>query len=399
MTASDLTAWIEQNPSLAPWLIGGAAFIFSLLTFILARTLIGRGLTYLSQRTENRFDDIIVAKLQPFRFAWIAPLLVIYYLADLYPSATDLVRRIVLFLILWLVVVTLNALLNGINIVYEQSKLYRGTSIQGYLDLIKIVMVVIALILTASLFTGASPVVLLSGLGAIMAILLLVFHDTLLSFVASLQIQSQDLLKEGDWVEMPSYEADGTILNIALHTVTIQNWDNTITTVPTYKFMQTPFKNWRGMQESGGRRIKRAITVDLNSIQFCTPEMVERFKQVELVRDYIRGWEGEQSQNNGSPPLTNVSVLQAYITQFLKNHPDIHQEKMTLLVRALQPTAKGLPLEVYAFTRTTEWAKYEKTQSEIFHQLIAAVPQFDLRLFQEPSGLDFQAFVGKSNPA
>lgn len=262
--------WIELNPTLAPWALGGAAVITSLVVFLIARYLIARGLVYLAKRTENKYDDIVVEELRPFRFAWIAPLLVIYYFADLLPDVAELVRQGVLFLILWLALITFVSLLNAVNAIYESGDFYRGQSIQGYLDLGKVILIVVGVILTVSLFTGESPLVLLSGLGALTAILLLIFRDTLLSFVASLQIQTNDLVKEGDWIEVPSYGADGEVMNIALYTVKVQNWDKTITMIPTYKLLDTPYKNWRGMQESGGRRVKRAIHVDLNSISSAT---------------------------------------------------------------------------------------------------------------------------------
>jgi miniconductance mechanosensitive channel len=259
-------------------------------------------------------------------------------------------------------------------------------------------------ILTVAEITDQSPLALLSGLGAIMAILVLIFHDTLLSFVASLQIQSQDLVREGDWIEMPAYSADGEIVNIALHTIKVQNWDNTITVIPTYKLLNTPYRNWRGMTESGGRRIKRALYVDLNSVRFCDEAMVERFQQIDLIADYVSAHlEGViLSDEDGQPcdrrvcsehELTNVGVFRAYMTAYLKSREDLHQETMTMLVRQLDPGPTGLPLEVYVFTKTTAWAEYEAIQAEIFEHLVAAAPAFDLQVFQQPTGTDFRALT------
>lgn len=403
MTAEDVQALLDLDPTLMPWVLGGVVVILSVAVFLIARYFIARGLVYLSMRTKNRYDDVLVDKLRPFRFAWVAPLLVIYYLAGLLPQSAQFIRQGVLLLILWLVVLTINSILNGVNAIYEASDLFRGVSIQGYLDLAKLALIVGAIIATASVFTGQSPVVLLSGLGVVMALLVLMFRDTMLSFVASVQINSSDLVREGDWIEMPSYEADGTVMNISLHTVKVQNWDNTITVIPTYKLLEVPYKNWRGMQESGGRRIKRAINVDLNSIRFCDRGTLERFENIGLIKEYVEaelseaGQAGSVRPSPGSasttPQVTNMEVFQAYVTNYLKSRPDLHQEGMTLMVRQLAPSPTGLPLEIYAFTKTVDWGEYEAIQAGIIDHLLGAMPQFDLRVFQERSGADYRAVV------
>ena len=405
MTPEHIQALLELNPTLMPWVLGGALLILSVAVFWIARHFIARGLVYLSTRTENKYDDVIVEKLRPFRFAWVAPLLVIYYLAGLLPESAQFIRQVVLLLILWLVVLTVNSILNGVNAIYEASDRFRGVSIQGYLDLTKLVLIVGGLIVTASVFTGQSPVVLLSGLGVVMALLVLMFRDTMLSFVASVQINSSDLVREGDWIEMPSYEADGTIMNISLHTVKVQNWDNTITVIPTYKLLEAPYKNWRGMQESGGRRIERAVYIDLNSIRFCDREALERFKNIDLVKEYAEARLSEVGQAGSlpaslegapiRPQLTNVEVFQTYAANYLKSRGDLHQEGMTLMVRQLAPGPTGLPLEIYAFTKTVEWGEYETIQAEIIDHLLGAMPQFDLRVFQEPTGADLRALASR----
>lgn len=405
MPLEAVQTWIEQHPILSPCVLGTAIVILSLLAFLIARFIITRGLIYLAKRTENNYDDIIIDKLRPFRLAWIAPLLVIYYFAYLLPDAVDLIHQVMLFLILWLVVFTLNSLLNAVNAIYEASAWYRGQSIQSYLDLGKVLLILVGIILSVSLFTGRSLLVLLSGLGAVMAILLLVFRDTLLSFMASIQIQSNDMVREGDWLEIPSYGADGDVMNIALHTIRVRNWDKTFTVIPTYKLMEVPYKNWRGMQESGGRRIKRAINIDLNSIRFCDQEMSERLKRIDLINDYLeaRLAEPEQAQSErivgpdasvGRGQITNMEAFRRYVIRYLKSRPDLHQEGLTLLVRQLAPGPSGLPLEVYVFTKTVDWIEYENIQAEVFDHLVAAVPQFGLRVFQQPTGLDFQAVAG-----
>lgn len=402
----NIAAWLNISalPATVQVLIALAS---SVLAFLIARGLVARGVVYLAKRTKNQVDDKLVKYMRPYRFAWIAPFLVLYAFTSLLPEGTNLIRQILLFFILWISLITLNSLLDAVNAIYEASSMYHGESIQGYLDLAKVFLVIVGLILTGSLFTGQSPVVLLSGVGAMMALVLLIFRDTLLSFVASMQINSQDLVKEGDWIEMPTYEADGDVINIALHTVKIQNWNKTFTVIPTYKFLDTPYKNWRGMTESGGRRIKRALYVDLNSVKFCTPPFIERLRKIDLVKAFIDTTlaeceaeliaQGADAANPGAEQqLTNVGVFRAYMTEYLKHHPDLHHEKMTLLVRQLPPGPNGLPLEVYVFTKTTNWEAYEDIQANIFEHLIAALSKFELQIFQQPTGVDFRALTGST---
>jgi miniconductance mechanosensitive channel len=405
----DILTWIDQNPALAPWVVAAVTIVLSVVVFLVARFVIARGLVYLSKRTESEYDDIVVEQLRPFRFAWVAPLLLIYFAAGLLPAGAELIQDIMLFLILWLAVFTINSLLNAANAVYEASAYYQGDSIQVYIDLGKIVMILVGIILSISMFTGQSPMALLAGLGAVMAVLLLIFRDTILSFVAGMQIQSNDLVNEGDWIEVPSYSANGNVLNISLHSVKVQNSDKTISVIPTYKLVEVPFKNWRGMVESGGRRIKRAIHLDVSSIKFCDAAMTERLGKIDLIGDFLtakRELEQGDRQDSADPQnpvnarqCTNLDAFRAYVTNYLKSREDLHQEDMTLLVRQLAPGPTGMPLEIYAFTETVNWIEYEDIQADIFSHLVAAVPQFDLHVFQEPAGADFRAMAGPVPPA
>ena len=311
MTIEVVQIWIDQNPTLAPWVVVAAVIIFSVICYLIARNLIARGMVTLSHRTESNYDDIIVDSLRPFRFAWIAPLLIIYVFAGLLPEELALIRQVVLFLILWLSLLTLGSLLNAVNAIYEASPLYHGEPIQGWLDLGKVLLAVVGVILSISMFTGQSPFVLLGGLGAIMAVLLLIFRDTILSFVASVQIQANDLLLEGDALEVPSYEADGSVANISLYSVEVQNWDKSITMIPTYKLVEVPYKNWRGMIESGARRIKRSIYVDQHSVHFCTPEMLESLRRIDLVREYLETELSELLGDGGPGTGEGKTPLQA----------------------------------------------------------------------------------------
>jgi miniconductance mechanosensitive channel len=373
----DFSGWIQQNP----WLALAMIAAISVAIFLVVRMFLGRGLTSLAARTETKIDDVLVERLKPFRIAWLAPLIIIYLLAELEPTYQVWIEKGALFLILWISVFTLNALMDALNIV-------------------KILVILSGIILSVSLISGQSPLALLTGLGALTAILLLVFRDTILSFVASLQISTNDLVKEGDWIEVPSYDADGDVINMTLHTIKVQNWDKTISVIPTHKIMEVSYKNWRGMQESGGRRIKRAVHIDLVSIRFCDEEMLERYRKVDILREYLDQRLGEIEKERvqkgieidsplDSRQLTNLGTYRAYIEAYLRAQPKIHQEGMTFLIRQLAPGPTGVPLEIYVFTKTTEWIEYERIQADIFDHLLAAVPVFDLRVFQEPTGLDF----------
>ena len=397
MELFDLQAWIAANPSLA----AGAAALILLLIYLLARLIFGRGLTYVAALTKNKYDDIIIKKLRPFRASLLAPFIVAYAFAYLAPEAESIIQKAALFFILWISILTINGLLDAFNQIYESTPSFTGVSIQGYLDIAKIILYMVGVILTISLVTGESPLLLMSGLGALTAILMVVFHDTIMAFVASIQISTQNLVREGDWLEIPSYDADGVVTNMSLHTIKIQNWDKTITVVPTHQLVETAYKNWRGMQESGARRIMRSIRLDQNTVRFCTPEMIRRYARIDLIADYVSSRRSLAEEYKGShkrldspldgPQITNMEIFRAYIEAYLKNHPDIHSKEMDFIVRELEPTSSGLPVEMYVFTRTTKWNEYERIQAEIVDHFLAAAAFFDLRLFQEPAGSDFAA--------
>jgi miniconductance mechanosensitive channel len=400
MTATELQAWIQQNLAIAISVL--IILCASLLLF--TRNIIAHGLMVLAQHTKTKIDDILIKHLRPRRIAWLAPLVLVFALAYLFPDYAETIRKAALFGIMWLAVVTLNSLLNALNEIYETRPNFSGVSIQSYLDIAKILIVVVAIILTASLFSGESPVVLLTGLGALTAVLLLIFQDTILSLVASIQIAAHDLIKEGDWIEVPSYGADGAVVNISLHTIKIQNADKTFTVIPTYKIVDVAYRNWRGMLESGGRRIQRSLTVDMNSIKFCNSELLERLRKIDLIREYlderIASIEEYKRTNTDQydspldgPQITNTELFRAYINAYLRGRADIHQSGMPFLVRTLSPNPQGLPIELYIFARTTQWEVYEGIQAEIFDHLLAAAGHFDLRVFQEPTGMDFSSFA------
>src|SRR5690606_10669359 len=272
--------------------------------------------------------------------------------------------------------------------------------IKGYLQVVKIAVYAIATILIIASLLDRSPLILLSGLVAMAAVLMLIFQDTLLSLVASVQISSNDIIRVGDWVEMPALNADGDVIDIALHTVKVQNWDKTITTIPTKRFITDSFKNWRGMQESGGRRIKRSLYIDQSSVRFLEAEERKRLYRFNLLEEYLVNkrreldeWNAQLAERGEEPVttrrITNIGTLRAYVERYLRRHPVIHQG-MTLIVRQLPPTADGLPLEIYCFTNTVAWAEYEAIQADIFDHLLAILPEFGLQVFQHPSGADLR---------
>jgi miniconductance mechanosensitive channel len=306
-----------------------------------------------------------------------------------------------LFGLLWLGTITISALLNAINEIYESRPNYKGVSIQGYLEIVRILLFLVAIILSVSLFSGESPVVLLTGLGALTAVLLLVFQNTILSLVASVQINSMDLINEGDWIEVPEFGADGDVVDISLHTIKVQNFDMTFAVIPTHKIMETAYRNWRGMEEAGGRRIERSILVDMTSIQFCAEEVLDRLSKIDLICEYvserlqmIKDHKEKHASDYDSPldgpQVTNTEIFRRYIEAYLHSREDIHHDGLPFLVRNLEPTQTGLPIELYLFTKTTVWEEYEAIQSEIFDHLLAAANHFDLHVFQEPTGMDFR---------
>lgn len=342
-----------------------------------------------------------------FRLANIAPALLVMmgvaFIPHLPLPVILVVQNVASAFIILIVALALSSFLNIVNLLYNRRPGAHNKPIKGYLQILKIVIYLITAILVISVLIDKSPLILLSGLGAIAAVLMLVFQDTLLSLVASIQISSADMVRVGDWIEMPNLNADGDVIDIALHTVKIQNWDKTITTLPTRRLITDPFKNWRGMQESGGRRIKRALYLDQTSIHFLNDEEKHHLQKLALLSPYLdekaqelENWNKKLSASErdaiNARRLTNVGTFRAYVGQYLKNHSQIKKD-MTLLVRQLSPGATGLPIEIYCFTNTVAWAEYENIQSDIFDHLYAILQEFNLRAYQQPSGFDFQKMI------
>ena len=355
----------------------------------------------LADRSRTHWDNALVDARVPDRLAHLAPALLVYVAAPLvFPHqdfAASLVRRVAMAFVIVTVALAVNGALKAVIVVYRTYDRSKRAPISTYVQVAQIVLVVVASVLIVSLLLDRSPWALLSGIGALTAVIMLVFKDSILGFVASVQLTTNDMVRRGDWIEVPRYGADGDVVEVSLHTVKVQNWDKTISTIPTYQLMQDTFKNWRGMSESGGRRIKRALYIDMNSVGFCDEEMLRRFEKIELLKDYLRDKRDEVAATNESRGgddlptnlrrLTNVGTFRAYIAAYLRAHPKIHNE-LTFLVRQLQSTDRGLPIEVYVFSNDQNWARYEDIQSDLFDHFLAVLPEFGLRVFQLPAGAD-----------
>lgn len=337
------------------------------------------------------------------RLAQIVPPLLIHFciplIPDLAPDVVRLIRNISSALVILFGGMAINATLNAACELYSTGSRARTRSIKSYFQIAKLICSVTTALIIISILIDKSPVILLSGVGAMSAVLLLVFRDTLLSFVASLQLSSNDMLRVGDWIEMPQVGADGDVVDIALHSIKVQNWDNTITTIPTWRLISESFKNWRGMQQSGGRRIKRCVRLDTHTIEFLRPEFLATLPESALVHRYkdSRGLKDSRVLP-GSEDLshefgeTNLGAFRHYALGYLQRHPDIHPT-MICMVRAMEPGSEGVPVEIYCFTKGTDWLEYERIQGEIFDHLLAILPEFGLLLFQQPSGADMRRFL------
>lgn len=392
---SNLPAWAET-------LLGLAALVLAatIANFVIKKIILRLALSLLPD--EGPTPAPIVARL-----ANLVPAIILSRGIELIPHLSEgvitVTHNVATAFIILTTVLAINAGLNLVNELYQRRPNALNRPIKGYLQVLKIALFAGAAILIAAALMEQSPLLLLSGLGAMAAVLMLVFKDTILSLVASVQLTSNDMIRVGDWVEMPQLNIDGDIIDIALHTVKVQNWDKTIATVPTHRLITDSFRNWRGMAESGGRRIKRSLLIDQNSIRFLTDEEEAALHRFALLDNYLDRKEAELNKWNqrlgekGEQPvnqrrLTNIGIFRAYMTAYLRAQARISKD-MTLMVRQLQPGSQGLPMEIYCFTTTTEWIEYEGIQADLFDHLLAILPEFGLRLFQEPSGSDMRQLL------
>ena len=388
---------IGLNSSENSIIVFGIFLVICIASYLISNKILISLISNLFKKTSTKLDDILIEKGFLNRLSNLIPLIIFYNLFNHFYGDYLIINRLALALIAIVVILSINSLLNAFNEIYNQSKYSDKINIKSYFQIIRLVFNLFGLIIVVSIFSGQSPFYLLSGLGALTAVLMLVFKDTILSFVSSIQISSNDLFKVGDWVEAPQFGADGDVVDIGLHTIKIQNWDKTISIIPTHKLIDSSFKNWRGMSDSGGRRIKRSINIDINSIKFCNSELIKQFKEINIISEYINTKLSEIDNHNtqlntkssiNGRALTNVGTYRAYVKAYLKNNKHIHND-MTFLVRQLSPTEKGLPIEIYVFSNNTNWIEYEEIQSDIFDHLLSVLNQFELKIYQYPSGNDF----------
>jgi miniconductance mechanosensitive channel len=376
----------------------------ALIAHRLARGPVLRTIDSLIRRTNTDWDDALIERRVLHRLAHLVPGLVIYRLAPLALVGHARLQEIAdtgvqIYLVLTSMLV-IDALMSTTVDIYRSTKTSREISIKGLIQFLKVILYFLCGVFVVSVLLGKSPFYLLSGLTALTAVLLLIFRDAILGLVAGIQLSVNRMVARGDWIEMPKYGADGDVLDVTLTTVKVQNWDKTITTIPTYSLISESFKNWRGMQDSGGRRIKRSVHIDISTVKFLDEQMIERFGKIQYITDHIEHKKQELAEYNelnqvdlshlaNGRRMTNVGTFRAYVEAYLKNHPQISQE-MTFLVRQLAPTPKGLPIEIYVFCKDKVWANYEAIQGDIFDHILAIIPIFDLQAFQEPAGKDFR---------
>lgn len=337
----------------------------------------------------------------------IIPAILIYALLPLafpqyeYAELLDLLLRLCTIYIIAVSLRFMNASLNIIHDIYSLKDKKKNKSLKGFVQIIQVAIIFVGIIIIIGVLINKSPATLFAGLGASAAILMLVFKDTILGFVAGIQLSANDMLRPGDWITMEKYGADGTVMDVTLHAVKVRNFDRTITTIPPYALVTDSFQNWRGMFDSGGRRVKRSIYIDMNSVRFCTPEMLDKFRKISLLTDYIEEKEKELQEYNETHHIdasvlvngrrqTNLGIFRAYLQCYLQQSPLVHHEGLFCMVRHLQPTEKGLPVELYFFINRTEWTVYESIQADVFDHILAIIPEFDLRVFQNISGSDLR---------
>ncbi len=403
--------WVNKIPNIDGYqtLVTSAAamlaiVMLAIISFYVVKFGLIRLIDKLISKTRSNLDDILIKHKVFSRIAYLVPAYLIYTLAPqalkTYPMASNVIVVLAAIYMVVMVALIVDALINSLLEIYHSFSVSKRVPIKSFAQVAKLITYFFAIIVIASLVIGESPLKLFAGLGAMTAVLMLVFKDPILGFVAGLQLSSNRMVAIGDWVDIPQHDASGDVMEIALTTVKVRNFDNTITTVPTQSLINDSFKNWRGMQESPGRRIKRSIVIDVNSIKFCDDESLSRYRKIDYIKEYLQEKQRELDEYNtqkgthteslvNGRRLTNVGTFRAYILAYLKHHPDIHQG-MTIMARQLAPTDTGLPIEIYAFSSDKNWGNYESIQADIFDHLYAVVNEFDLRTFQRPSGMDFR---------
>lgn len=392
------------------WVVLGFIVAIAFVSDFVCRQLLLRVVKRIVARTKATWDDILFEDRVLRRLCHIVPPVLIYFLLPLaFPPESGMVAFVLKLLLIYVIAVVLrfvNAFLKALHDVADQKEELQGKPLKGLMQTGQVIAFFVCIILIISILIDKSPARLLAGLGASAAILMLVFKDSIMGLVSGIQLTANDMLHVGDWISMSKYGVNGRVTEVTLNTVKVRNWDNTIVTVPPYLLISDSFQNWRPMQDSGGRRVMRSVNIDMNSVRFCTPEMLDRFRKIRLLKDYIDETErliaesNEQAGVENDPePVnglhqTNLGVFRAYLERYLRSLAGINQEMM-LMVRQLQPTEKGLPVELYFFSKVTEWTVYEKVQADVFDHVLAVIPEFGLRVFQNPAGSDVRDLKGE----
>lgn len=401
---NNIDMWMIENPILAIALKTAGVLLLAFILYFLTHKILIKYITKFVQKTKTDYDDILLNESILKKASYIVPVIVVSQFRifnDAIESTIDSALSAVVTLIIILI---LNGFIDAFVELVQKFEKFQDRPLKSYAQVIKIILGIIGAILIFGILTGQDFWGLFAGLGAISAVLLLIFKDTILSFIASIQIASYDLVKIGDWIEVPKQGVDGDVMDLSLHTVKIRNFDKTITVLPTVTLIQDSFKNWRGMQETGGRRIKRAIYIDVSSIKFVDDNMFQKFKKIQLLKTYLEEKQKEidefNSQNDvdvsemiNGRRLTNVGTFREYLKVYLHQRSDV-DDSLTFLIRQLPLGPDGLPIEIYVFANTTQWVKYEDIQSDIFDHIMAVVPKFQLKVFQNPTGYDFKELKG-----
>ncbi|NEN23603.1 mechanosensitive ion channel [Cryomorpha ignava] len=405
--------WLLDNlgvdPSNTQFLKMVILVVVTVLVAIILRTLgqffINKFIKRVVQRTSAKWDDVLMDEGVFRKLGYLVPAIYItgalpFVFTD-YPGWIPAIKTLTSAYIALVIVRIFISFISATNIYFSRSERFKDKPIGSFTQLAKIIVWITGIIFVLSILIDRNPIALFGAMGAISAVLLLIFKDTILGFIASIQLTINDMVRIGDWVSVPKYGADGDVMEIYLTTIKVKNWDNTISTVPTYSFVSDSFKNWRGMQESGGRRIKRAISFKISSVQFVDDEMLERFSKIELAQPHIekrsaeikiyneeKAVNTEASIVNGRR-MTNLGIFRAYILNVLRHNPNINQD-LVCMVRQQDPTELGVPLEVYCFSRIKSWIEYEGIQSDIFDHILATANHFDLEVFENPASSDIR---------
>lgn len=395
--------WADKIDNLVILLV---IIAIALVANLICRKIILRVVSKLVRQTKATWDDIVFNdKVMANVSRMVAPILIYIAIPIAFPDhaqsgVLDFLRRLCLIYIIAVFLRFVSALLTAVYDVYNTREQYKDKPLKGLLQTVQGILFFIGAIIIVSILINQSPAVLLTGLGASAAVLMLVFKDSIMGFVSGIQLSANNMLKVGDWITMPKFGADGTVIEVTLNTVKVRNFDNTITTIPPYLLVSDSFQNWHGMEISGGRRIKRSINIDMSSVRFCTPEMLAKYRKIQLLTDYVDKTEKVIEDYNKEHGIdnsilvngrrqTNLGIFRAYLTNYLNNLPTVNHN-LTCMVRQLQPTETGIPLELYFFSANKAWVPYEGIQADVFDHVLAIISEFDLCVFQNPSGADFR---------